>query len=342
VRGAGLKYDTPHLLSMVAELCRVAASLQAEVLVTHGYKSDLVGLLASRRMGIPLVAVSHGWTRESWKVRVYERIGKWALARADRVVCVSKEQADRAIQAGVPRGRVSVIRNAVDVSRFDRPDAAYRERLLGLPSRHCKQVVVAAGRLSPEKGFDVLVGSAAEVARHRDDVGFVLFGEGPCRTALTKLISKRGLADCFVLAGFESDLDRWIPHADAVALSSWTEGLPNIVLEAMAAGVPVAATAVGGIGELLENGRTGRLTAPGDEKGLSHAILDLLEAGESRRRMVSAARERVESEFSFQRKAAEYVRLIDDLIRPPGRYQSAHSLLKELELPCSVQEQAGG
>ena len=108
-----------------------------------------------------------------------------------------------------------------------------------------ERIVGAAGRLSPEKGFDVLIEAAARVIDLDPTVGFVLFGDGPCKPALMEQIGSLGLTGSVVLAGFRNDLDRFIPQLDLFVLPSYTEGLPNVVLEACAAGVPVVATAVG-------------------------------------------------------------------------------------------------
>jgi glycosyltransferase involved in cell wall biosynthesis len=120
-------------------------------------------------------------------------------------------------------------------------------------------IVGAAGRLSPEKGFEVLVQAAEHVLRDNPTAGFVLFGEGPERTSLQQRINAAGLGQNFILASFRADLDRFLPHFDLLVLPSYTEGLPNVVLEGFAAGVPVVATAVGGTPEVVEEGVSGYL-----------------------------------------------------------------------------------
>ena len=119
------------------------------------------------------------------------------------------------------------------------------------------------GRLSPEKGFDLLVEAAALVVREHPRVGFLLCGDGPERPALARRIAEHGLEGKFVLAGFRTDLERLLPAWDLAVLSSHTEGLPVAVLEALAAGVPVVATAVGGTPEVVEDGVSGYLVPPG-------------------------------------------------------------------------------
>src|SRR5262249_21168878 len=137
-------------------------------------------------------------------------------------------------------------------------------------------IVGAVGRLSPEKGFDVLVDTAAVVARSNAEVGFVLFGDGPLRQSLEARGRANGLEGRFVLAGFRNDLDRYLPGLDLAVSSSRTEGLPVAVLEAQAAGLAVVATAVGGTPEVIHDGQTGLLVAPGDAHALAGRIATVL------------------------------------------------------------------
>jgi glycosyltransferase involved in cell wall biosynthesis len=306
---AALEHDTPHLGAATRELAAFLRRVRADVLLCNGYKAALLGRIAARREGVPAVAVSRGWTSENWKVRLYEALDRINLRWMSRVVCVSEGQAAKVRRAGVPDGRVVVIRNAVCTDRFDRPDPAYRRRLLALFPDAPRHVVGAAGRLSPEKGFAVLVEAARRVLREDPKAGVVLFGEGSQREALARQIEGAGLAGRFVLAGFRADLDRFIPWLDLMVLPSYTEGLPNVVLEACAAGVPVVATAVGGTPEVIEDGENGYLAPPGDTGTLAACILAALDSEGARREMGECGRRRVREEFTFEAQARQYLRL---------------------------------
>jgi glycosyltransferase involved in cell wall biosynthesis len=313
---ATLEHDTPHLRAATRDLAAALRRTGADVLLCNGYKASLLGRVAARRAGVPAVAVSRGWTAESWKVRLYEAADRVNLRWMDRVVCVSEGQAAKVRRAGVPGGRVVVIRNAIRAERFDDPDPAYRERLLGLFPDPPRRIVGAAGRLSPEKGFGVLVEAARRVLREDPAAGVVLFGDGALRVALARQVEAAGLAGRFVLAGFRADLDRYIPWLDVMALPSFTEGLPNVVLEACAAGVPVVATAVGGVPEVIADGENGYLTPPGDAKALARCLLAVLRAEDGGRGMGEAGRRRVREEFTFEAQAAAYRRLFAELTSP--------------------------
>lgn len=310
-----LRYDTPQLRSATRELTGLLGDREADVLLCHGYKANLVGRVAARRAGVPVVAVSRGWTGENLKVRAYERLDRWHLRFMDHVVAVSDGQAAKVRRAGVPVEKITVIHNGARPEAFADPDPALRYKLLGqfLGDSGVSRVVLAAGRLSPEKGFDVLAGAAARVLAADPSVGFVVFGEGPERDGLERRIAELGIAKRFRLPGFTRDLDRLLPWADLLVQSSYTEGLPNVVLEAGAAGVPVVATAVGGTPEVVAGGETGRLVAPGDAAGLADRIIELLSDAPTRRRMGAAARARMREHFSFGAQAAAYVRLFESL-----------------------------
>jgi glycosyltransferase involved in cell wall biosynthesis len=246
----------------------------------------------------------------------------------DRVVCVSEGQAAKVRQAGVPAERIRVIANAIDGRRFARPDLTGRDELRAYFRTPRRFIVGAAGRLSPEKGFEQLIGAADEVVAAMSGTGFVLFGDGPLGAALHQQIDEHSLQDDFVLAGFRHDLDRLLPWLDLLVLPSFTEGMPNVVLEAMAAGVPVVATAVGGTPELVVDGVTGWLVPPGNPSELARRIVDVLDSGPGRHALGQRGREQVQTEFTFAAQAAKYRALFRDLglAAGPDAHQASVSL----------------
>jgi glycosyltransferase involved in cell wall biosynthesis len=238
------------------------------------------------------------------------------MRRMDAVVGVSAAQAEKCRRAGVSQRRLAVIRNAVDPAPFDRSDPTSREKLLGLFPTPPAKVVVSAGRLSPEKGFDVLIDAAARVVTADATVGFVVFGDGPLRNDLAGRIAARGsgLQERFVLAGFRTDVERFLPHADLAVLSSHTEGLPVVVLEAMAARLPVVATRVGGTPEVVVDGVTGFLVPPADPGALAGRIREALADEAGRREMGRRGRDRIDKEFTFARQAEQFRQLFERVI----------------------------
>jgi glycosyltransferase involved in cell wall biosynthesis len=308
-----LSNDTPRLRAAVAEVVGHLQRLRADVLLCHGYKANLLGRLAARRCRIPAVAVSRGWTGECLKVRLYERLDKLHLRWMDHVVSVSEAQAAKVRRCGVRPQRLRVIHNAIDPERFTDPDPVYRAKLARYFRQPRSCVVGAAGRLSPEKGFEVLVAAAERVLRRDPSVGFVLFGDGPCRERLVRQIKAAGLGGAFVLSGFRPDLDRFLPHLDLLVLPSYTEGLPNVVLEACAAAVPVVATAAGGTPEVIEDGLNGYLVPTSDAARLAERIVAVLTAEDRGRALGFEGRQRVLERFTFAAQARGYLDLFAEL-----------------------------
>jgi glycosyltransferase involved in cell wall biosynthesis len=314
-----LGHDTPQFVAAVNEIAALLRRLDVAVLCCHGYKANLLGRPAARRAGVPAVAVSRGWTGEGLRVRLYEALDRLALRWMDHVVCVSEGQAEKVRAAGVPAHKVTVIHNAIRPDRFAAPDRQARDTLAHLFPEPPSRVVAAVGRLSPEKGFGVLVDAAAAVARAEPSVGFVLFGDGPQRAMLTRRVAERALEGRFVLPGFRPDLDRYFPAFDLLVAPSFTEGLSNVLLEAFAAGVPVVATAVGGNPEVVEDAVNGYLVPAGDPGALARRILDALACEQKRQELASRGRERIRERFTFDVQTARYRRFFESLNGAPAR-----------------------
>ncbi len=325
--------DFPRLLATVRELRLRLTESKCDVVICHGYKAHILGRLASRQVGIPAVAVSRGWTGESRKVKLYEWLDRRHIPWMDHVVCVSEGQAEKVRRwCRVPVDRLSVIRNSARLAAFEKPDPTARHRLLALfpQDSGVTQVVLAAGRLSPEKGFDVLIDAATTVCQQQPRAGVVLFGEGVLRPDLEQRVKQRNLANRFLLPGYRTDLDALIGAADVVVLPSYTEGLPNVALEASAAGVPVVATAVGGTPEVVQDGETGYLVPAGEPLPLAQRICDLITNAERSRQFGAAGRDRMMQNFTFESQAHAYHQLIERVCTRP------HLVRRSPESPARI------
>ncbi len=317
---APLKNDFPKVFASVREIAELLRATACDVLICHGYKAHVLGRLAARRTGIPAVAVSRGWTGETRKVKVYEWLDRRHLQFMDHVVCVSDGQAEKVRRwCRVPANRMSVIRNSARLGAFEHTDPGGRDRLLGFFGSDItvSQVVVGAGRFSPEKGFGVLVEAADAIIRANSSAGVVLFGEGPLRGELERRVAELGLSRRVVLPGFRTDLDSLIGAADVVVLPSYTEGLPNVALEASAAGVPVVATAVGGTPEAIADHVNGFLVPPGQPAAIANRVGELLRDPPLRAVFGAAGRLRMRELFTFQAQAAAYLKLLHTLRLAP-------------------------
>ena len=309
-----LQNDMPHLWKASKELARFFKDKKIDLALLHGHKARMVGWWSARKVGIPVIGVSRGWTTENWKIAVYTKIDKWIHRRMDHVVCVSQGQADKVIRYGTPKERVSVIRNSIRTERFDGPsDHVFRTRMENLFITPPKFILGDAGRLSPEKGFDILIDSVAKLIRSGFSVGLVIFGEGFLLEPLKKQAEELGIGEFVVFPGFTKELDRFMPFFDVFVQSSHTEGLPNVLLEAMAARTAVVATEVGGTNEVVVEGITGFMVPPNDSEKLADAIQKVLENDSLRKSMGNAGRERVQQYFTFESQAAAYWELFQKI-----------------------------
>ncbi len=227
----------------VAELCR---RLRPDVVHTHGYRPDVVDAAAARRLGIPVVTTVHGFTGGGWKNRLYEQLQCRAFRRFDAVVAVSQPLVERLVRAGVPAERIHGVSNAWPDAEQPLDRAAARQAL-GIPPHGF--VAGWVGRLSYEKGADVLL----DALLHLADLPLVVsvVGQGIERAALQCRARRLGLDRLILWHGSRPDAGRLFRAFDVFVLSSRTEGTPMVLFEAMAAGVPVVATRVGGVPDVV-------------------------------------------------------------------------------------------
>jgi glycosyltransferase involved in cell wall biosynthesis len=315
----GLPMAGPADLRALGALAGALEREEVTLLCTHGYKATILGWLAARRRRIPVLAFSRGYTGENAKVAFYEWLERKVLARVAGVVCVSEGQERRLLKLGIKCRRSWVVRNAVDGSSRTGPvaDPSLKPeicRRLGAPEG--KLLVVAAGRLSREKGHRYLLEAIRRLGPKADGGFFVICGEGPLRGSLERRARRLGVAERCRFAGFRKDLPEVFQAMDFLVLPSLTEGLPNVVLEAFASGKTAVASEVGGVGEVIEDGRNGFLVPPGDPGALAAALERLLSAPGALPALGRAARETVQSRFSFDEQTELLVSVYDQVLRP--------------------------
>ena len=163
-------------------------------------------------------------------------------------------------------------------------------------------VILAVGRLSSEKGQAILLQAAARLEKMNEapDFRVVVVGEGPEKESLLRLTARLGIGQRIVMEGFQPDVRPYYCLSTLLALPSYSEGSPNVVLEAMAAGLPIAATDAGGVPEILEDGISGLLVQPGDPQAMAEAILRILQDKDLALKLGAAARSRVEATYTPQ------------------------------------------
>jgi len=245
-----------------------------------------------------------------------------ALARGvDRYLAVSREIAEELVERlGWPKEKIEVVYNAVDVARVAvEAPPGLREQLGGGEGR---PLVLTPARLDAQKGHRVLFEAIPQVP----DATFLLAGEGPERESLEALAAQLGTADRVRFLGRREDIPELLAACDVLALPSLYEGSSLAVLEAMAAGIPIVSSAIGGTEELIEDGRSGLLAAPGDAEGLAAALRRVLGDGELGESLAARARERVEAGLTREGMAAQVAGVYRELL---GEARSDEEALPE-------------
>jgi glycosyltransferase involved in cell wall biosynthesis len=283
-----------------AAIRALGRSLRPAVVHTHGYRPDIVDAGAARRLGIPTVTTVHGFSGGDWKNRLYERLQQRAFRRFDAVVAVSRPMAARLIRERVPSERVHVVQNAWHETGLphDRPRA---RRMLGLPDDGF--LVGWAGRLSAEKGPDVLLDALVHLRDLPIDAS--VLGQGREQASLVARAQRLGVDRHVRWHGIVPDAARHLAAFDVFVLSSRTEGTPIVLLEAMAAGVPIVATGVGGVPDMLSP--TEALLVPADDPvALAAAVRAVRGDPEAAAARARAARERLARDFRVGPWVARY------------------------------------
>ena len=285
--GERFRFDPRALRALRGAVVRRAPDL----VLTHHVKSHFLVRLSGLPRSLPWVAYHHGYTTTDRKMLAYNRLDRWSLPAARRVVTVCEAFA-RELEArrGVPREKIFVQHNPVTAGR-DVCEGEVRRLKERLGVREGERVVLTVGRLSREKAHADLLRAFGQLAR--TDAGararLVVVGDGPERAGLERLAAELGLGGRAVFAGQSGDVAPFYAAADLFALPSHSEGSPYALLEAMAARVPVAATAVGGVPEIVADGESALLVAPRDESAMARALARLLSDAELARALASKA-----------------------------------------------------
>jgi glycosyltransferase involved in cell wall biosynthesis len=256
--------------------------------------SNIFGLLGAALAGVP---VRIGNRREINPDKSTAQIAaqRAAYGCAHLVVANSQAAADRLMTERVPASKIAVVPNGVDFEPFGARIASRRPR---------KVAIVA--NLRPEKGHDVLIDAAVQVLARIPDARFEVVGGGPQLNTLLARCEARQVRHAFTFVGHQEDVAARLTAADIFALPSRSEAFPNAVLEAMAASLPVVASGVGGIRELIDDGRTGLLVAAGDSGALAERLLRLMTEPGLAARLGDAARIAAQTRYSFDRMVAAF------------------------------------
>ncbi len=300
-------------LSVLPALRKVIEERSPSIVVTHSVKSHFLLWRSRISRHCPWVAFHHGYTSTDRKMRVYNRLDRWSLPSADRLITVCRAFArELSRSTGVALGNIAVLHNSIR----QQPPASETE-VKDLRSRfgiaNDESLILAVGRLSKEKAHIDLLAAFSRLHESNPEVKSRLFivGDGPERGRLEAAADSLGVKDRVVFTGQLSYVWPFYFAADVFALPSHSEGSPNVLLEAMAAGIPIVATEVGGVPEMVEHNQSALLVPASDRPALAAAIARVLTDGELARRLTTNASALVGTRYSPE----NYVRSLVEIYR---------------------------
>ena len=318
--GEGKKFD----LSVLRAIRDKIREDNIQILSCHGYKADVLGFILRTFLGVklPLVSIAHGWSTRSRKILLYTVLDRICLSFFNRLILVSEGQKKWLRNFFINPKRISVIHNAVESdhyrktleSRLANGNGHITSRLGNFDIDSSRTVVGYAGRLSGEKDVATCIRAISIASKQRDDILFLVVGEGERRLHLEQLAAELGISERIVFAGYQSDMLRIYPLFDIYVSSSLREGLPNSVLEAMASGIPCVLTNVPGHTEIIENGVNGFLVDVEDAQGLAQRIVELAADKVLVKGLTQCAYETIEEKFSIETRIYKLSQVYRELL----------------------------
>ena len=286
-------------------LCRFIRKEKPTVIECFTHDADLIGLTAAWICHVPGRFGSHhgrfhGLSKK--KMSLHTKVINSSVT--NKIICVSERAKNQALEEGIRADKIIVIPNGIPLIDPD-PDTRKRKRSeIGLADSNF--AIFNVGRLVPEKAQNLLIEAAAQVTELRPEARFFIAGEGPFHDALQTQIMKKSLQDKVKLLGARTDIPELLQAADLFVLFSETEGMPISLMEAMAAGLPVIASALEGMDELIEDHISGRLIPFGNVPKLAETILQLIDHPELRMNLGMNAKQTIRNSFTIEKSCQKY------------------------------------
>ena len=304
----------PYDPRLITTLLGVVKQHDIHIVHSHEYKSDLLTWALRRIHRVPIMTTIHGWITNSRKSRLMVGLSQRVLPGFERVVAVSEGTRRRILACGVPASKIVVIHNAIVTENYRPADQApgFLRQRFNLPQDAL--IVGSIGRLSPEKGQYDLLTAAKTIAEARPRVHFVFAGDGPDQRGLEAKVVELGLSGRVFFTGHLHDVRPVYRDLDVLALTSHTEGFPNVVLEALCMDTPVLATDVGGTSEIIEDEVTGVLIPAKAPDRIVTGLLRLIDDPAAAQRLMREGRRVVFDRFDFRARVAREEQLYREIL----------------------------
>lgn len=275
------------------------------ILHAHGYKSNFYAYFA-RQPGRLLVSTCHNWIVSGFKMRCFTWLDKFLLRRFDSVICVSRPVQLELKKWGVKSESIFVVYNGINIARFRKNKKCGNQIRYHLGIDDSDIIIGFVGRICREKGISVLMECAVTIHEKFSGTHFVFVGDGPL---IAELENKKADYNHFV--GVQSDMPAYYSAFDIFILPSLTEGLPMVVLEAMASGLPVVASMVGSIPDVVKDQQTGYLVRPSSREDIDSALEKLIYSPLQAQKMGENGCERVKQHFSSEKMIRQYISIYE-------------------------------
>jgi len=304
----------------IREIRKFLLEQKVDIIHSHDYKSDFYALLASYWLKVHRLATCHNWNTFNQKLKWYSRIDKYLLRFFDSIIAVSPLVKEELVKYGIKQNKIQIINNGVNLNEYESQawvDKNLLRNQLGVP-KECT-IVGCVGRLSPEKGFENFIRAAKIVVHEYPKTCFLIIGEGPEKENLHGLSLSLGIAENTFFAGLRKDVATLYKIMDVFVITSLYEGLPMVLLEAMASKKPIVSTRVGAIPQLIEDKFNGLLVDPGNVVELADSIKFLISDKEQAQLFSERGYGKVFKEFSSRIMAENYEKSYQQLLKSnPG------------------------
>lgn len=297
-------------LTALTSLRRIIKENNIDIIHTHGYKSDILGLVAAKMTGIKIIATPHGYGKHNdFKLRTYNAIGKYSLRFCDRAVPLSQQLVDEVLAAGTPENKVTFIRNAVDLKEVEQ----YRLKNRSKDSSTILKIGYI-GQIIQRKNVDHILDIFNQLWLENNNIELSLLGDGKESEKMKAYASTLPATEAVQFLGFRNDRLELLSQFDLFVMTSSDEGIPRCLMEAIAMGVPVAAYNIPGIDQLVKHEETGLLADYGDRETLKNYWQRLLNDKTYAYELAENGRQFVNDTYSGQRMANEYTALYQSLL----------------------------
>ncbi len=294
------------------------------IVQTHGVRANLVGRIAAKMARVThILSTMHSLVSLDYPTpfanSVFTYVDRLSSTLAERLIAVSGQLKENLIQQGFPKEKFTVIHNGIDLSPYQVDgDQVKRKAKAALGIHTSTRVIGTVGRLVPIKGYEDFLTAAGKIKSFEKDICFLMVGDGPCLEKLKEQAANLGISEQVIFTGYRADTADIFFAMDVFVITSLSEGLPIVMLEAMAAGLPIVATAVGGIPEVITHQKNGILVKPRQPNELADRIIALMEDPVKAIALSLAGKRTVRDGFSMDVPAALTADLYDELLNGNG------------------------